>query len=77
MLEVQCYDEVLFSYPLWMTFGMDEVQCLYLYRYAICICAAITAINAKLGYSCAKCRSFSAAIVLSLAQYYCFGLLDN
>ena len=46
-------------------------------RYAICICAAMAAMDAKLGYNCAKWRSFSAAIALSLSQCYCFGLLDN
>ena len=41
------------------------------------IFAAMTAMDAKLDYSCAKWRSFNAAIVLSLAQYYCFGLLNK
>ena len=47
------------------------------FRYAICIYAAMAAMNAKLGYSCAKWRSFSAAIALSLTQCYYFGLLDS
>ena len=46
-------------------------------RYAICICAAMAAMVVKLGYSCAKWRSYSTAIALSLAQCYYFGLLDN
>jgi len=44
------------------------------FRYAICICAAI---DVKLGYNCAKWRSYSAAIVLFLAQCYYFSILDN
>ena len=46
-------------------------------RYTICICAAMAAMTAKLGYSCAKWRSYNTAIALSLAQCYYFGLLDN
>jgi len=37
----------------------------------------MAAMDANLGYSCAKWRSFSAAIALYLARCYCFGLLDN
>ena len=47
------------------------------FRYTICICAAMAAMAVKLGYSCAKWRSYSTAIALSLAQYFCFGLLDK
>ena len=36
-------------------------------HYAICICATMTAMDAKLGYSCAKWRSYNTAIALSLA----------
>ena len=45
--------------------------------YAISICTAMAAIDAKLGYSCAKWCSFSVAIALSLAQCYSFDLLNN
>jgi hypothetical protein len=46
-------------------------------RYAICIFAAMAAMDAKLGYNCAKQRRFSAAIALALAQCCNCDLLDN
>jgi len=46
-------------------------------RFTICVYAAMAAMDAKLGYSCAKWRSFSAAIAFFLSQCCSFGFLDN
>ena len=47
------------------------------FRYVICICAAMTVTDVKLGYIYVKWCNFTAAIALSLAQCYCFDLLDK
>ena len=57
--------------------GFKSIFFLESLRYAICICAAMAAMDAKLDYSCAKWHSFSAAIALFLAQCYSFGLLES